>query len=78
MNKEELIGALSKLPAGIDIRIVDWKLNSIIYFEEGESGAGLYDEFDLVLFDEDMNVGMEEAPFAALVFHNPDIIVSDG
>lgn len=77
MTKNELILKLQELPDDIEIRIVDYKLN-VAVAEEGGEEAGIYDEFDVVMF-----AGTDEYPldeeerFAAIVFHNPDIILDD-
>lgn len=77
MIKEELIEKLSALPEGIEIRIVDYKLN-YLEFVESERTAGIYDEFEVVLFDHEMNADLEDGDeFAALIFHNSDLFISD-
>jgi hypothetical protein len=77
MLKEELIDKLSALPDGIEIRIVDYKLNYLEFIEYDRT-AGIYDEFEVVLFDNEMNTDLEEGDeFAALIFHNPDLVIDD-
>jgi hypothetical protein len=76
MIKEELINALQQLPDGMEVKVVNYKQNylSAFYDEEPE---GVYIDFEIVVFDEELNDDPDVEPFAAIVFDDPDIVIED-
>ena len=67
MTTQELINALIQIPGNPEIMIVDTKYNVITAEETGET-AGIYEEFDVVYFEED-----PDDKYIALMFINPEI-----
>lgn len=72
MTKESLIERLNELPPGTEVKIVNWKLNLSYEPEYYEGDLGVYEEYDLAYFDQNV-----ETPFAAIVFDDPDIVMDD-
>lgn len=72
MTKEELISALMKIDGNPEIVIVDYKYNTMVAIETGET-AGIYEEFEVVYFDKQEM----DSEMIALMFRNPEMGIDE-
>lgn len=54
MKKEDLLAKIQALPDGVDILIMDVKKNMMGADADGMSSAGLYEDFNIHMMDEEL------------------------